>query len=260
MQPINQQHWKLKGLTNIEVCTLQQNSSGPTIFCVHGIQGNKKSYQTFFENTKTADFQVIAIDLIGFGDSSKPEDFSYELKDQAQILLDLADLLNIKKFHIIGHSIGGMVATLALSLAADRILSIVSLEGNLRLEDGSETRRVAAMTFEEFCIKRYPFLKQKCLEVGDQFRYESLQKVPPEVFYKTSNSVVQLSNTNQLYEIFCNTPQPKLFVKGAKSHFMTRPSSSAITYIEIPNVDHLGLLPNDQVFQAAIDFIESLKC
>ncbi|GAB1260060.1 alpha/beta fold hydrolase [Aurantivibrio plasticivorans] len=55
-------------------------------------------------------FRVIVPDQIGFGRSSKPI-IPYRLDDHAANTKALLDSLNIKKAAIVGHSMGGMMAT-----------------------------------------------------------------------------------------------------------------------------------------------------
>ena len=72
----------------------------------------------------------------------------YTLNDMAQDSLLLLDSLNIPKAHLVGASMGGMIAqTLALS-HPDRILSLTSImstTGNPRLPDGDASVRIGIM-------------------------------------------------------------------------------------------------------------------
>lgn len=55
-------------------------------------------------------YRVIIPDQIGFGKSSKPEFYSYSFPQLAINTKALLDHLKIEKYHIIGHSMGGMLA------------------------------------------------------------------------------------------------------------------------------------------------------
>jgi 2-hydroxymuconate-semialdehyde hydrolase len=56
------------------------------------------------------DFTVYAPDMLGYGDSDKPEDEDLSISAQADYLKFLADALGLGKFHLAGHDIGGGVA------------------------------------------------------------------------------------------------------------------------------------------------------
>jgi pimeloyl-ACP methyl ester carboxylesterase len=69
------------------------------------------------------DHQVIALDLPGHGQSDKPaEEKAYGLQLVADIVA-LLDELKIKKAHIVGYSLGGMIAIKFLVMHPDRALS-----------------------------------------------------------------------------------------------------------------------------------------
>jgi len=55
-------------------------------------------------------YRVIIPDQIGFGKSSKPEAYQYSFGQLALNTKSLLDSLNIKKFNLVGHSMGGMLA------------------------------------------------------------------------------------------------------------------------------------------------------
>jgi pimeloyl-ACP methyl ester carboxylesterase len=70
-----------------------------------------------------ADHPVVAIDLPGFGRSDKPATAdAYGLQWIEDIAL-LLDQLNIRKAHIVGYSVGGIVALKFIAEHPDRVLS-----------------------------------------------------------------------------------------------------------------------------------------
>ena len=51
---------------------------------------------------------MIAYDVRGHGKSSRPD--SYNLEDRVKDLYVLIDKLNLKKVHLLGHDMGGIIA------------------------------------------------------------------------------------------------------------------------------------------------------
>jgi pimeloyl-ACP methyl ester carboxylesterase len=83
----------------------------------------------------TADgFRVIAVDQIGFCKSTKPEDYQYSFHQLAANTRALLDSLNIGRVSVIGHSMGGMLATRFALLYPDRTEQLV-LANPIGLED-----------------------------------------------------------------------------------------------------------------------------
>src|SRR5262245_10596481 len=87
---------------------------GPVAVLVHGLGGFAESWR----RTATAlrsHFRVIAFDLPGFGQSSKPNR-PYTISFFHQVLEEFLETLGVEKVRLVGHSLGGAVA-LAYAMA-----------------------------------------------------------------------------------------------------------------------------------------------
>lgn len=69
------------------------------------------------------DHQVIAIDLPGYGESDKPDDPAAYGEQWIDDVILLLDRLNIRKAHIVGYSMGGMVALKLIAEHPERVIS-----------------------------------------------------------------------------------------------------------------------------------------
>src|ERR1017187_10431756 len=92
---------------NLSVATLIAKRQNIWIVALHGIQSNKALFEPFFSQPFALEYSSLAIDFLGFGDSAKPETFSYSVEDQAIIVKNVLDQLGIEQIHLIGHSLGG---------------------------------------------------------------------------------------------------------------------------------------------------------
>ncbi|HEX6389929.1 MAG TPA: alpha/beta fold hydrolase [Solirubrobacteraceae bacterium] len=107
---------RLPGRRTINVLSLGE---GPDVVLIHGLGATKTS---FFDTAATlaADgYRVHAIDLPGFGSSSKPLGAPYNAGWFAGSVLALLDALDIDRAHVVGNSMGGRVA-IELALRAPR--------------------------------------------------------------------------------------------------------------------------------------------
>jgi pimeloyl-ACP methyl ester carboxylesterase len=128
----------------------RHSESGDTIVFIHGFGSAKEHFRYAFNSPSLENFTLIALDLVGFGQSKGPDEFGYTMKDQALIVLELLDHLGTVTFHLCGHSMGGLVAMNIAELEPQRVISFIDMEGNLTLEDCSFTGKVVGSTFEEF--------------------------------------------------------------------------------------------------------------
>jgi abhydrolase domain-containing protein 6 len=93
-----------------------KSGRGPFLVLLHGIGADLQCWQRLVPLLKK-DFTVIALDLPGFGQSSKIRGERYGLDDQTKRLNDFLGALDIREAYVVGNSMGG---NLALWLAIQR--------------------------------------------------------------------------------------------------------------------------------------------
>ncbi len=101
-------------------------SSAQTILMVHGFAANKDNWLRFARYL-SQDYRVIALDLPGFGASSRPAG-SYDVGTQTERLASVIDALDIKPLHLIGNSMGGHISALYAARYPDKVLSLALLD------------------------------------------------------------------------------------------------------------------------------------
>jgi pimeloyl-ACP methyl ester carboxylesterase len=97
--------------------------SGPTLVLVHGLGGDADQWAFCFE-ALSATHRVIALELLGFGRSDKP-DITYTIAGFVEMLDGFLRALDIKRASLLGHSLGGwIVAAFALQFPdqVDRLI------------------------------------------------------------------------------------------------------------------------------------------
>ena len=82
---------------------------GPDVLLIHGLGGAKSS---FFDTAAALStrYRVHALDLPGFGSSSKPALAPYTARYFAKTVTDVMDALDIERAHLVGNSMGGRVS------------------------------------------------------------------------------------------------------------------------------------------------------
>lgn len=100
-------------------------ADGETILMLHGFGGNRDTWLRFARHL-TQRYHVIAPDIPGFGETSKP-DTSYDVASQAERLHALTKALGIQKLHLVGNSMGGHIAALYAVRQPDEVLSLALL-------------------------------------------------------------------------------------------------------------------------------------
>lgn len=98
--------------------------NGRTVVLFHGMNFFAAAFEPTIDALTRAGFRAIAIDRLGYGRSSKP-DIHYNLHMPARHTKQLLDHLGIERAAIVGHSMGGMVATRFASTYPERTTHVV---------------------------------------------------------------------------------------------------------------------------------------
>lgn len=120
-------------------------ANGKTVMLFHGKNFGGYYWGNVIRALTGVGYRVIAPDQIGFGRSSKPI-INYSFKQLAEWNKKLLDTLGIQKTSILGHSMGGMLATRFALMYPERMDKLL-LENPIGLEDYKTF--VPASTIEE---------------------------------------------------------------------------------------------------------------
>ena len=102
-----------------------RKGQGPTLVLVHGLASSIYTWSEVIEPLSRS-FDVIALDLPGFGGSSQPADLSFE--ELSGALPGLMDALGITRAHLLGNSLGGAVSLLVAARQPARVDHVVILD------------------------------------------------------------------------------------------------------------------------------------
>lgn len=98
--------------------------TGTTVLLVHGITTYSFIWRRIIP-LLTPSFDVVAVDLLGCGDSDKPLNCSYALDAHAERLHALVTHLELKPFHFIGHDLGGGIGQIFAVHYPEQLLDLV---------------------------------------------------------------------------------------------------------------------------------------
>ena len=111
-----------------------KNPNGKTILLLHGKNFNANYWEETIAALAKNGFRVVAPDQIGFGKSTKPEQYQYSFHQLASNTKAILDDLKISKVIVLGHSMGGMVAS-RFALSYPELTEKLILENPIGLED-----------------------------------------------------------------------------------------------------------------------------
>ena len=80
------------------------------VFLIHGLGARASDWSRMIPEFSAAGYHVYAVDLLGYGDSPKPDDGDYSLDGEERIALGFLRALHIERADVGGWSMGGWVA------------------------------------------------------------------------------------------------------------------------------------------------------
>ncbi|MGA9060888.1 MAG: alpha/beta hydrolase [Terracidiphilus sp.] len=95
--------------------------NGPVVVLVHGLGGRAEDWSNLAPYLVRAGFRVYMPDLIGYGRSQRPKDFSYTVREEAAVVLGFMDALGLKQVDLGGWSMGGWIAQLVTLEHPERV-------------------------------------------------------------------------------------------------------------------------------------------
>ncbi|MGE5393866.1 MAG: alpha/beta fold hydrolase [Candidatus Saccharibacteria bacterium] len=122
---------------HLQMAYMDVRSSTPNlknIVLLHGKNFNGAYWETTIRELVNKGYRVIVPDQIGFGKSSKPFHIQYSFQQLALNTKALLDSLGIRKTAVLGHSMGGMLAT-RFALMFPEMTEKLILENPIGLED-----------------------------------------------------------------------------------------------------------------------------
>jgi pimeloyl-ACP methyl ester carboxylesterase len=100
---------------------------GPKLLCLHGWLDNAASYLPLLPHLRG--FDLVALDLPGHGGSDhRAPGYDYMLVDWIHDVLDALDALGWQRTMLLGHSMGGAIATMVAVAAPERVSRLALIE------------------------------------------------------------------------------------------------------------------------------------
>jgi pimeloyl-ACP methyl ester carboxylesterase len=100
-----------------------EGGHGEPVVLLHGFGASADSWNRFAKPL-TKRYRVIAPDQPGWGASTRLESASYAYPAQVERLHQFLSALGVKRFHLIGHSMGGFIASAYAARYPDEVITL----------------------------------------------------------------------------------------------------------------------------------------
>ncbi len=271
-----------------------KNFNGEIVMLLHGKNFNGAYWETTIKALTKEGFRVIVPDQVGFGKSSKPEGYQFTFQQLAQNTKALLNDLQVNSVSVLGHSMGGMLAT-RFTLMYPKAVNKLILENPIGLEDWKIVAPYVSIdkkyqselktTYEskrEYELKSYYDNKWK--PEYDEWVYllTGWNKHPDyPIVAKISAQTSDMIFTQPVVYEFQNISVPTLLIIGTRDRtaigrntvkdpeirnkmgqyqILGKETQKKITGSKLVEIENVGHLPHIEAFELFIDpFISFLK-
>lgn len=270
-----------------------QKPNGEIIMLLHGKNFNGAYWEKTAKDLSAKGFRVVIPDQIGFGKSSKPHAYQFSFSQLAENTKAVLDELKIDKAIILGHSMGGMVASRFTLLYPEKVQKLI-LENPIGLEDyktfatyqtidqayQSELKNTSE-TYKNYQLKFYydNKWKEEYQPWLDLIAGWTLHKDYPQVAWDAALTSDMIYNQPVCYE-FKNIKVPTLLIIGTRDRTaigkdrapkelqpkmgqyqeLGKKTQHEIAGSKLVELDNVGHLPHIEVypefFEALYNFIQ----
>ena len=106
---------------------LRAEGDGEPVVCIHGMLGSSFGYRKLIRELAGRGLRGVAWDLPGFGLADRPAEYDYSWTGLGRFCLAAVSALNLDRFHLVVHDIGGPVGFELAAACPERVLSLTIL-------------------------------------------------------------------------------------------------------------------------------------
>ncbi len=202
----------------MEKIYVSDEGQGFPLVLVHGYLGSSEMWN-LQKNSLSKHFRIIAPALPGFGESYNIKSVD-SISAMAKTIFQILDEKNIKDFHLMGHSMGGMIAQEMVKISGQRINKLICFAtgsiGNIpgRFESLDKSIERSKKEGIKETVKRIP---PKWFVEGNKAKYYYLcENAVKDISEETSRNALNAMKNWNGYENLKNIKNETLIIWGDK--------------------------------------------
>jgi pimeloyl-ACP methyl ester carboxylesterase len=231
----------------------------PACVYLHGLgSASSADFPAVARDPRLAPYRALLIDLLGFGFSDHPAAFPHTLEAHAEIVARLLDHLELRRCHVIGHSMGGSVAIALAAARPDLVSGLIVAECNLDPEDATFSQMIVDQAGSEEAYVASGHATMIAQAEGWAASQPMLGSFPgtlraadPRAIYRCSLALVNC----HLRDTFFDLTMPRTYVFGAKTlphHHEPMMAAGGVPVAVVPEAGHGMVGGNPTAFAAIV--------
>jgi len=214
----------------------------PVIIMLHGIGATYHTWDGLIKELSADRYRIIALDLLGFGDSPMPADCEYTVEDHAKYVRRTIKKLKVKKpFILVGHSMGSIISAHYCRVYPNDVRRAYLL--SLPIYSKVEKNLKVSNVLNDVYIKAYNLISQKkdfaikySKHLRNLLRIEDGLNVDEKTWHSFSLSLQNTIIRQHVYFDIKNTDTPIHIIFGSLDEFLVN-----------ENVNKLGIFKHVKI-------------
>lgn len=244
---------------DLTIAAARRSGRGAPVVFLHGFGSTKEDYIDFVHHPAFAGRPFLAYDAPGCGETSCSDLSKLSIPFLVQTARAVLGALGMERFHLVGHSMGGLTALMLAQHEPDRMLSLVDVEGNLAAEDCFLSRQILTHPSEEaetFLADFVERTRRSPQYASALYASGAKYKVRPAAVRGIFRSMVELSDHHDLLARFLALPFPRMFMYGEQNatlSYLPTLAANGVELAEIPQSGHWPMYSNPVAAWERID-------
>lgn len=233
-----------------DVAAIWRGGAAAPIVFLHGFGSTKEDYADIVHHQDFQGHPFLAFDAPGCGETICADLEKVSIDFQVKTATTILTEAGIERFHLVGHSMGGLTALLLAQAHPERVLSFVNIEGNIAPEDAFLSRQIVdhATPDAEAFLDGFVERTRHAPAFASALYAASLHhKVRAGAVRGIFSSMVALSDHGDLMEKFLNLPCPKMFMYGSSNSdlsYLAHIEQKSVQLCEISSCGHFPMYSN----------------
>jgi pimeloyl-ACP methyl ester carboxylesterase len=230
----------------LTVATAGRDGGLAPVVLLHGFGSTKEDYLDIAGQRAFAGHPFLAHDAPGCGDTCCDDLAAISIPFLVKTAHAVLDHAGIGRFHLVGHSMGGLTALLLAHSEPDRVLSLVDIEGNLAPEDCFLSRQIRTHPARDdagFLAGLAERARHSPQASSALYAASLRHKVRPGAVRGIFESMTGLSDHDDLMTKFLALPCPRMFMYGEQNAMLSYLAKLAAGGVELAGIPHSGHWP-----------------
>ena len=235
---------------DLEIAAIHRDGDLAPIVFLHGFGSTKEDYADIVRYAAFDGHPFLAYDAPGCGETFCSDLSKISIPFLVKTALRMLEHFEIERFHLEGHSMGGLTALMLAHQIPERILSFTDIEGNIAPEDCFLSRQIVDYPSDDdegFFTDFIERTRHSPAYASALYAASLRHKVRVGAVRGIFESMVDLSDNGNLMDKFINLPFPKMFMYGEQNKslsYLSYIQEKGVKLAEIPNCGHFPMYSN----------------